>query len=65
MGGRMKLETNGWGDSIVATKYVYQRIHGILDLKNGEDITYHLSRFMEELARNYKVDTGKRIGDRS
>ena len=60
----MMEETNGWGDSAVATKYIYQRIHGILDLEDGEDITYHLSRFMEELARNFKADTGKKIGER-
>ena len=61
----MKQETNGWGDSVVATKYIYQRIYGILDSKDGEDITYHLSRFIEELARNYKVDTGKLIGKKA
>jgi len=52
---------NGWGDSIVATKYIYQRIHGILDM-DQEDASYHLSRLMEELARNYKADTGNLIG---
>jgi hypothetical protein len=58
----MKIKTNGWGDSMVATKYVYQRIHSILDLDNADDAYYHLSRLMEELAINYKVDTGNLIG---
>ena len=58
----MKQATNGWGDSAVATKYVYQRIHGILNLETDEDMTYHLSRFMDELAHNFKVDTNKLIG---
>jgi hypothetical protein len=61
----MKIETNGWGDSMVATKYVYQRIHSILDLDNAEDAYYHLSRFMKELAMNYKVDTGNLIGEKN
>ena len=58
----MKYETQGWGDSMVATKYIYQRIHSILDLDNANDAYYHLSRLMEELALNYKSDTGNLIG---
>ena len=58
----MKIETNGWGDSMVATKYIYQRVHSILDLDDADDAYYHLSRLMEELARNYKADTGNLIG---
>ena len=54
---------NTWGDSSVATKYIYQRIHAIMDLEKGEDVSYHLSRLMDELARNYKVDTNKLIGE--
>jgi hypothetical protein len=59
----MNQETNGWGNSTVATRYAYQRIHGILDMTNEDDRCYHLSRFMDELAHNYKVDTGKLIGE--
>jgi hypothetical protein len=54
---------NTWGNSSVATKYIYQRIHAILDLEKGGDVSYHLSRLTEELARNYKVDTNKLIGE--
>lgn len=61
----MKQETQGWGDSVIATKYVYQRIHDLLDsdLDKG-DTAYELSRFLDELAHNFKVDTGKRIGEK-
>ena len=59
----MEDEFNGWGSSTVATKYIYQRLQDILDLKSSEDITYHLSRLSDELARNYFVDTDKKIGE--
>lgn len=52
-----------WGDSTVSTLYVYQEIHEILDMTNQEDVYWCLSRFLEELAHNYKVDTGKLIGE--
>jgi len=58
----MNIETNGWGDSMIATKYVYERIYHILDSEE-EDIAYLLSRFYEELAHNYKADTNKLIGE--
>ena len=59
----MENEFNGWGSSTVATKYIYQRVQDILDLKSNQDITYHLSRLSDELARNYFVDTNKKIGE--
>ena len=59
----MKQKTNGWGNSTVATKYIYQRIQDILDLKSDEDMAYHLSRLSDELAHNYFVDTNKKIGE--
>jgi hypothetical protein len=58
----MKIETNGWGDSMVATKYIYERVHGILDGR-VTDMPHELSRFMDELAHNYRVDTGNLIGE--
>ncbi len=58
----MKIETQGWGDSMIATKYVYERIYDILDGK-GSDMSFDLSRFLDELAHNYKVDTGNLIGE--
>jgi hypothetical protein len=51
------------GDSTVATKYIYKRIHDILDIDVDCDTNFLLSRLMDELAHNYKVDTGKLIGE--
>lgn len=59
----MRAETQGWGNSKVATKYIYERIHDILDMNEYEDVAYSLSRLMDELAHNYKVDTGNLIGE--
>tara|TARA_R110000744_G_C19041330_1_gene526701 strand:- start:386 stop:565 length:180 start_codon:yes stop_codon:yes gene_type:complete len=56
----MSIETNGWGESSVATKYVYERLHHVLD---NRDMAFELSRFLDELAHNYKVDTGRLIGE--
>jgi hypothetical protein len=49
--------------STVATQYIYQRIHDILDVKQVIDVSFELSRLMDELAHNYKVDTGRLIGE--
>jgi len=53
---------NGFGNSSVATMYIYERVHGILDGKQ-KDMAFELSRLMDELAHNYKVDTGRLIGE--
>ena len=55
-------ETNGWGNSTVATAYVYERIHDILDITEPEEVSEALSRFHDELAHNFYVDTGVKIG---
>ena len=52
-----------WGNSTIATKYVYQKIHEILDMEEREDVDYCLSRLLNELAYNYQIDTGKLIGE--
>lgn len=49
--------------STVSTKYMYERIHDILDSEWVEDMPFQLSRLMDELAENYKTDTGKAIGE--
>ena len=56
----MRAETKG---STVSTKYMYDRIHKILDSEWVEDMPFQLSRLMDELAHNYKVDTGNLIGE--
>ena len=53
---------NGFGNSSVATLYIYERVHGILDGR-VMDMPGELSRLLDELAHNYKVDTGKLIGE--
>ena len=58
----MKQATNGWGDSAVATRYIYERVHTILDGR-VMDMPQELSFLLDELALNYKVDTGKLIGE--
>tara|TARA_R100001480_G_scaffold149446_1_gene149363 strand:- start:234 stop:425 length:192 start_codon:yes stop_codon:yes gene_type:complete len=63
MRARIMDEFNGWGCSTVATKYIYQRLQDILNLKSDEDVDYHLSRLSDELARVYFGDTNKKIGE--
>jgi len=60
----MKVKTQGWGDSMVSTKYVYQRLNDIMN-QPVDDTDYHLSRFLDELALNFKADTGKKIGEKA
>lgn len=63
----METENNGWGESTVATAYVYERVRDILETSNPldeeDDAVYYLSRFLDELAHNYKVDTGRLIAE--
>ena len=59
----MKKKTQGWGDSVIATKYVYERVQDILNKTTKNEICYDLSRLSDELAHNYKIDTNKLIGD--
>ena len=58
----IKEDTQGWGDSNVATKYVYGRIEDALNSKDLDEMSQELSNLYSELAHNYKVDTGKLIG---
>ena len=53
---------NGWGNSSVATSYIYERVHAILD-GSKKDMAFELSRLLDELAHNYKTDTGRLIGE--
>jgi len=53
---------NGWGNSSVATKYMYERVWSILD-GSKKDMSKELSELLRELAHNYKVDTGRLIGE--
>lgn len=47
--------------SMVATKHVYERVQGIFNAVDELEVEYQLHRFLDELAHNYKVDTGELI----
>tara|TARA_Y100001937_G_C6941882_1_gene250743 strand:- start:1 stop:219 length:219 start_codon:yes stop_codon:yes gene_type:complete len=72
----MKIETQGYGSSMVATKYVFERINDII--ANSEDehrikintfmelhksMLSELKELQKELAHNYQVDTKEKITD--
>lgn len=63
-GENMKAETQGWGDSTIATKYVYDRLQDALLTAFIEDVPYKIQDFMKELEHNYKVDTGNLIAEK-
>jgi len=70
----MKIETQGYGSSMIATKYVYERINDIIE-KSQDKHRIEINTFMElqqsmlselkelqkELAHNYQVDTKENI----
>jgi len=60
----MKIKTKGWGNSMVATKYVHERLDDIqeyVQLVSRSTIESMIEDFLKELEHNYKVDTGKDI----
>jgi heme oxygenase len=72
----MKIETQGYGSSMVATKYVYERINDIIQksedkhrieintfMELHKSMLSELKELQEELAHNYKVDTKENITD--
>ena len=60
----VKVEDDGSIDvrklSRVDTIYMYERVQEILDM---DDLAYGLSRLHDELAHNFYVDTGRKIGE--
>ena len=70
----MNNDNNGWGNSTVATKYIWQYVDTILDLGGDPDLQNatadrqldymcrELSALSLSLARSYRADTGQRIG---
>ena len=46
--------------SRVDTIYMYERVREILDM---DDLAYGLSRLHDELAHNFYVDTGRKVGE--
>ena len=57
----MKMQTLGYGNSMVATKYIYERLQDILSKQTEDEICYHLSILSDELAYNYKIDTNEEV----
>lgn len=51
---RMKMEIK---KSTVSTKYIYEKIYAILD-NNEDQQSESLSKLLDELAFNFKQDTG-------
>ena len=58
----MSNPTNGWGDSTVATSYIWSRLHDILDADDHDQMCQELSDLYGELAQNLTVDTGLKVG---
>jgi len=71
----MKIETEGWGSSMVATKYIHQEITEVRDLLTDElgslgvfdDLAAEkrLIGLLKMLAYNYKADTGEELNELS
>jgi hypothetical protein len=55
------MQDNGYGDSLVATQYIYARIKYIMENCFEEEMEDNFFNLMDELAINYKKDTGKEI----
>jgi len=49
-------------ESRVDVMYVYEKMQEILNCKDLDNMSYVASRFSDLLAENYKVDTGRKIG---
>jgi len=58
----MNDESNRWGSSTVATAYIYERLHHILDNENNEVLLEELSGLYRELSATFHTDTGVKIG---
>jgi len=54
--------TNGWGNSAVATAYIWYRLHDILDAKTNHQMCVEVSELYRELGHNFYIDTGLKIG---
>lgn len=63
--GIMKIETQGWGSSMVATKYIYERLTDLRDevqnLNESRDAIKEFDLMLLELELNYLTDTGEKL----
>jgi hypothetical protein len=49
-------------ESRVDVMYMYKRVQEILSCDSEDDMAYAVSRLSDELAKNYVIDTGRKIG---
>ena len=49
-------------ESRVDVMYMYKRVQEILSCESEDDMAYAVSRLSDELAKNYVIDTGRKIG---
>ena len=54
--------TNGWGESTVATAYIWSRLYDILDAETPHKMCVEASELYCELGHNFYIDTGLKIG---
>jgi hypothetical protein len=57
------MKEDSWDASTVSTKYVFQRLVMMRQLSEDLDIIRHLDKFIGELSRNYRIDTGEDVED--
>jgi len=49
-------------DSTVCVAYIYERLHEALERTSREGLAWKISELSDELAHNFKVDTGVKVG---
>ena len=49
-------------DSTVCVAYIYERLHEALERTSREGLAWKISELSDELAHNFEVDTGVKIG---
>ena len=58
----MSKLTKEWGESTVATAYVWNRLYDILDAETHHKMCVEVSELYRELGHNFYIDTGLKIG---
>ena len=49
-------------ESVVCVAYIYERLHEALERTSREGLAWKISELSDELAHNWEVDTGVKIG---
>ena len=58
----MSKLTKEWGESTVATAYIWSRLYDILDAETHHKMCVEVSELYRELGHNFYIDTGLKIG---